>query len=411
MKRLFLIIFIITPYLITAQIKPQKDNAKFIEYKKGYYENSILKGIEEYDNQKKEIPLSPKKFSVDFSNKIVPNSPLQFKSVWYNNPVSQGATGTCWCFSAISFIESEIFKNTNQKVKLSEMYGVYWEYVERARYFVLQKGNCTFGEGSEANGLIRTIKLHGLLPEIEYSGKLPGQKIHNHEKMVEEMNIYLQSVKTKCEWNEEIVIETIKNILNKYMGTPPSIITVNAKEINPLEYSENILKVNPRDYFSFMSIKEKPFNQMGELVEDDNWWHGSNYYNISIEDFMKAIKNAINKGYSISLCGDVSEPGMDRDSKCAIIPTFDIPSEYIDDDSRLIRLKNGSTTDDHCIHLVGYLEKDKDAWFLIKDSGAGAFDGENPGFKYYNEDYVKLKMMNILVNKEAVKEILDKIIK
>lgn len=339
MKRTFLLFLLIFPTLIYAQTKPSKDVGKFVEYKTGYYENSILKGIKEFETQKQKISQPSKKFSVDFANKDVPNSPSQFKSVWFTNPVSQGATGTCWCFSATSFIESEVFKNTNQKIKLSEMFGVYWEYVERAKYFVQQKGNCTFSEGSEANGLIRTIKLYGLVPESEYSGKLSGQKVHNHEKLVNEMNIYLQTVKKNCFWNEEVVVSTIKNILNKCLGEPPTKINENGKELTPLQYSSDVLKINPRDYFSFMSIKDKTFNQMGELVEDDNWWHGSNYYNISIEDFMKAIISAVNKGYSVSLCGDVSEPGMDRDSKCAIIPTFDIPSEYIDDDSRLIRLK------------------------------------------------------------------------
>jgi bleomycin hydrolase len=132
---------------------------------------------------------------------------------------------------------------------------------------------------------------------------------------------------------------------------------------------------------------------------------------VSADDFMKIIVNAIKSGYTISICGDVSEAGIDKEKQVAMIPSFDIPSEYINDDARQLRLENGSTTDDHCIHLVGYLMKDNKYWFLAKDSGAGAFDGKYPGYKYLSEDYVKLKMMNILLYKYAAKEVLDKIIK
>lgn len=107
----------------------------------------------------------------------------------------------------------------------------------------------------------------------------------------------------------------------------------------------------------------------------------------------------------------VSEPGHDKYAEVSIIPTFDIPSEYIDENARQLRLSNKATTDDHCIHLVGYLKKGDDLWFLIKDSGSGAQDGPNKGYRFFHEDYVKLKMMNVLVHKEAASDILDEIIK
>jgi bleomycin hydrolase len=96
----------------------------------------------------------------------------------------------------------------------------------------------------------------------------------------------------------------------------------------------------------------------------------------------------------------------------AFVPTFDIPSEYINDAARQMRFLNGSTTDDHAMHLVGYAVKDGKTWFLIKDSGAGSRNcGESCksfGYYYMSEDYIKLKMMTITVNKDAVKDILAK---
>jgi len=90
----------------------------------------------------------------------------------------------------------------------------------------------------------------------------------------------------------------------------------------------------------------------------------------------------------------------------AMIPDFDIPSAYINDEARQFRFSNKTTTDDHGIHLVGYLDKDGKIWYLIKDSGSSSRDGKNPGYYFYSDDYVKLKMVDFLIHKDAVKAVL-----
>lgn len=100
---------------------------------------------------------------------------------------------------------------------------------------------------------------------------------------------------------------------------------------------------------------------------------------------------------------------MDSKSGIAMIPTYDIPSAYIDEYSRQMRFSNGSTTDDHAMHLVGYLERADGTWFLIKDSGSGGQNNQSsPGYWYMHEDFVKLKMTTFTIHKDAVKEILAK---
>ncbi|WP_337866283.1 hypothetical protein [Ignavibacterium sp.] len=42
--------------------------------------------------------------------------------------------------------------------------------------------------------------------------------------------------------------------------------------------------------------------------------------------------------------------------------------------------------------------------FLIKDSGAGARNVEPVGFYFYHEVYVKLKIMDFCVHKDAVED-------
>ncbi len=414
MERIFTFIALVA---ISITATAQKDHAVFKVYDKGesYYYNTILKDINSVlAKQKTEKPY--KRLKLDTKGKTYPNKVSMYKNqVWHNKPISQGNTGTCWCFSTTSFYESEVYRLTKQKVKLSEMFTVYWEYVQKAKGFVESRGTTEFSEGSEGNAVTRMYKMHGVVRESDYNGLLPGQKFYTHEEMYNEMHKYLLSVKKSDAWNEDQVISTIKSILNHYMGVPPTEITVNGKKMTPKQYLTDVLKINPDDYVEILSYKQEPYWKKCSYDVPDNWWHSKDYYNVPLDVFMQAITNAIKNGYSSSIGGDVSEPGLvaaKGDPQVAVIPDFDIPTKYINDDARQFRFSNKTTTDDHGMHLVGYLEKDGETWFLIKDSSSGSRnnDPKAPEFGYYffRSDYVKLKMMGFTVHKDAVKDILKK---
>jgi bleomycin hydrolase len=396
--------------LTTAQVGPVRDKGIYREKQPGFFQNTILKQLEEYS--KKSAPtVTPTYFTLDLSHYNLPTNIGDYTQYWHNAPVSQGVTGTCWCFSATSFLESEAYRLNGIQVKLSEMYIVYWEYVERARAFVKNKGDMHFAEGSEANAVIRMMKMYGAVPLEAYPGKPADQPFYDHRAMMDEMESYLKNVKESNAWNEKIVIETIQDILRSYMGEPPKKFTWQGKEYTPGVFLTDVLKLNLNDYYSFMSTMALPYNQRGELEEPDNWWHSTDYYNVSLDDFFMLITNALTKGYTVSNCGDVSEPGHLSFEEVSVIPTFDIPADYIDEYSRQMRIVNETTTDDHCIHIVGYLLRDGQYWFLIKDSGSGAYDGPHKGYRFMHQDYVKLKMLTVMMHKDAAKPVLDKIIK
>jgi bleomycin hydrolase len=405
---LFLALFIgITAF---AQ-QPKKDKGTFIEYKPGYYQNYILKGIEDFD--KKDEPVKPSKsFKVDLSGYDIPTSIDQFKKYWYNTPVSQGNTGTCWCFSTTSYFETEIQRLTKQEVKLSELFTVYWEYVEKAKGFVNSRGTTAFGEGSEGNAVTRIWKKYGVVPLSAYSGLKSGQTYHNHAKMFDEMESFLKNIKATNNWNEDYVVSSIKSIMNFYIGEPPTKVKIDGKEISPLDYLNNVLKLKLDDYYDIMSLMQSPYYTKAEYDVTDNWWHCSDYYNLPLDDYMKIIKNSLRSGYTIAVGGDVSEAGFISNSQVALIPSFDIPSEFIDESSRQFRFSNHTTTDDHGLHIVGYFEKDGKDWYLFKDSGSGSRncgkESKNFGFYFVSEDYVKLKLMDFMVHKDMMKEYLPK---
>ena len=389
-----------------------KDKAIFRVTQPGFFQNSIMKDDREL--KEKIEPAKPgKNFAVDLSSTSLPNKVDLYKTQqWRNPPLSQGNTGTCWCFSTTSFFESEVYRINKLQVKLSEMYTVYWEFVEKAARYIHERGNSAFDEGSEANAVTRIWKKYGIVPEDDYSGLTDGRKYHNHDAMLTELKGYLESLKKNSAWDEDAVMTTVKSIMNHYMGVPPSEVTINGQKVTPLQYLKEIIKINPDDYIDILSYTQQPFYKQVEYEVGDNWWHSSDYYNVPLDVFMAALKNAVRKGYTLAIGGDVSEPGFDRTTQCAVVPDFDIPSAYINDDARQFRFSNHTTTDDHGLHLVGYLEKDGKDWYLVKDSGSGSRNNDPNakefGYYFFSEDYVKLKMMDFMVHKDAVKDILAK---
>ena len=391
---------LLIPTLVTSQ-----DIGQFESYSNPFYK-TILSESNDYDKKEKE---EYKSFKMNFDEKKIPQSLDEFTIVHASDPISQGNTGTCWCFSTISFYESEIKRINKKDINLSELYPVYFEYIEKSREYINSRGQTHLGQGSETNAVQRMMKIYGIVPFEAYEGKPSDQPYYNHEKMFSEIETYLKNCKTTNFWNKNTILENIKSILNYYMGQPPTKFRYNGRVYTPKGFMRYVTKLNPDNYVDFMSLMEKPYWEQVEYKVPDNWWRSDDYYNVPLNDFMLIIKESIKNGYSMSIGGDVSESGYSSFHDVAMVPSYDIPSENIDENARQFRFSNGTTTDDHAIHLIGYkIDESGDWWFLIKDSGSGSRNGTFPGYYFYHEDFVKLKMMTFTIHKDAVKEILKK---
>ncbi len=412
------ILFVMTAIciLFPSAIRPQ--NVKYVQEKRSgiieligteadslqAIDDSITASIKNRQSDGREVRWV---IRFDISNVAKPTSPEIFKPQFHFPPLGQFRTGTCWCFSTTSFLETEVARLTGRKVKLSEMHTVYYEHVEKARNYVRKRADSWNGEGSESEAVLLIMKEYGAVPADAYPGRLTGNT-YDHAKMSDEIDRYLTFVSSNNLWDEDNVVAMVKLILNKYMGEPPQSISFEGKNYTPVEFYRDILKINPDDYVPCMSTLSVPFNSRGVFDVWDNWRRDSTYYNLPLNEWYKVIRDAVKGGYTVAIGGDVTEPGYIGEEDIAIVPEFDIPQNLINQDSRELRMYNETTTDDHGVHLVGYSSIDGHDWFLAKDSSRRLAQGKFEGYVFYRDDYIRLKMLTFLVHRDALEKALGR---
>ncbi len=345
----------------------------------------------------------------DMADVVRPESPEAFDSAFHFPPVAQYLTGTCWSFSTTSFYESEVARLTGRHVKLSEIWTVYWEYVEKMKGFVQARGDQPIEEGSESNAVNRIWKTYGVVPESAYPGVLDESGRHDHSALVAELQSLGQWAEENDYWDEDTMVAMTRVVLDRFLGRPPETFTYEGAVYSPKQFLADVLQLHMDDYVELMSTLSVPFYTQGEYDVPDNWWHDASYYNVPLDEWYSALAAAVDAGYTVSIGGDVSEPGLNGAEDIAIVPTFDIPQAFIDQSSREFRFDNHTSTDDHGIHLVGHTTTpDGHAWYLIKDSGRSSRHGRFEGYYFYRDDYIRLKMLTYTIHKDAVADLLAK---
>ena len=362
----------------------------------------------------------------------VKTSDYQFTTV-KENPVTpvknKYRSGTCWCFSTLSFLESEAIKNKNIKdttlyPDFSEMYIVRKAYEDRADKYVRLNGNLNMAAGSDFGDVLEVATTYGLMDQKAYTGMNYGYDLPVQGELDAVLKGYVEAVvKNPNRKLTPVWSKGFAGILDAYLGEVPERFSVNGVSYTPESY-RNAYKLNASDFVGFTSFTHHPFYTQFAIEVEDNWrWTPS--WNVPLDEFMAIIDYAVNNGYTVAWGGDVSEPGFTRDGLAILVDTEakatsgsdqerwvgkaeDRPAEKtaakeieVNQENRQQWFDEKTSTDDHGMHLYG-IAKDQNGtkYYLIKNSWGvtGAYDG----IWYMSENFVKGKTLNILVNKKAI---------
>ena len=324
---------------------------------------------------------------------------------------NQNRTGTCWCFSTLGFLESELLRMGKGEYDLSEMFIVSKNYKDKAEKFVRLHGELNYAQGGSFEDVLQAWKDYGIVPESVMNGLQYGEDMHVHNELESASRAYLDQIiknpnrKLSTAWKKGF-----DGIIDAYLGTAPEKFTYNGKEYTPYTHH--------------------PFYSEFAIEVQDNWrWATS--YNLPIDELMQVFENAINTGYTIAWGADVSEKGFTRNG-IGVIPDIESMERSGSDQDRWLGLStsekdaeikkmmekpckeleitqemrqeaydNYETTDDHGMQIYG-IAKDQTGkkFYMIKNSWGT--DNKYKGTWYISENFVKYKTMNIVVHKDAL---------
>ena len=256
---------------------------------------------------------------VDWSSIKSPEKPEQFDQLWHTPPTPQFYTGTCWAFCSVSLMESEAHRLAGTDVKLSEMWVVYWEYVEKARAYLRSFGHTPLAEGGQDHGTLEILRQYGLVPRAAYAGVLDPDGHYDHTPLRREIKAYLDYVLENDCWDEEMDLAYVRAILDKHMGRPPVDVVFEGKTYSPRAFAREVLQLDADSYVGVVSRMDTPFYSRVLLDVEDNWRRRDDYLNLPLHDFYEVIKKSLKQGYTLSIGGDNSEPGMDGKFDTAVI--------------------------------------------------------------------------------------------
>ena len=360
-----------------------------------------------------------------------PKAPEYEFTVVKENPVTsiknQYRSGTCWCYSALSFIESEILRTKGQEVDLSEMFVVGKSYRDRAVKYVRLDGHLNFAAGSSFGDVLHVIEDYGIVPQEAYSGFNYGTEMPEQNELDAALAGYVRAIaqnpnkKLTTAW-----LNGFDGILDAYLGEVPETFAVNGTQYTPESYRD-ALGINPDDYVNLTSFTHHPFYE-SFIIEVPANWRWDSAYNLPIDELMEVMYNAIDKGYTIAWGSDVSENGFTRDGlavmpvekktaaagsdqerwvgKAADQPKEEVKAELpqemvITQEMRQDGYDRKTTTDDHGMHIYG-VAKDQNGtkYFMVKNSWGET--GKYKGVWYASDSFVKYKTLNVVVHKDAL---------
>ncbi len=353
------------------------------------------------------------------------------------NPITsiknQNRAGTCWCYSSLAFIESELLRMGKGEYDFSEMYIVHNTYLDRADKAVRTHGDASFSQGGSFYDVIYGMEAFGLVPEEEMRpGVMYGDTLSNHNELSAVSDAVVAAIAKgnhrslqKGTDGQPLWKKAVEAVHDIYLGKRPEKFTYKGKEYTPASfYKSTGLKAS--DYVSLTSYTHHPFYSSFVLEIQDNWrWAQS--YNLPIDELMEVFDNAIMNGYTIAWGSDVSENGFTRDG-VAVMPdnekaqelsgsdmarwlklspaekkltTKPQPQKWCTQEERQQAYDNWETTDDHGMQIYG-IAKDQEGneYYMVKNSWGKS--GKYDGIWYASKAFARYKTMNIVVHKDAL---------
>lgn len=329
----------------------------------------------------------------------------------------QGSSGTCWSYSTVSFLESEMVRIGKKPVDLAEMFIVRNQYIDKAENYVRMHGGLLYGQGGAAHDVVNMYGKYGMLPQSVYSGLNYGTTRNNFNELEAVLKGFLTPlIGDNVKMLTPVWKTAFTRVVDTYLGEVPAKFTYEGKEYTPKTFGEQVVGLNAADYVELSSFNTSPFYQKTTLLVPDNWSYDQ-VYNVPVNDLSTIVDYAVKNGFSVTWGTDVSDKGFSWKNGIAyVLPMeFDAMNEeqkanifagpqaegQVTQEERQRLFDNYQTTDDHGMQITGiYTDQNGKEYYKVKNSWGVKNDHE--GYLYVTKNFLKLKTTALLLHKDGV---------
>ncbi len=308
----------------------------------------------------------------------------------------QAGTGTCWDFATVSMLESELLRLGRGTFDLSEMFIADHVYRDKADTYYRMHGNSTFTEGGLSHDVITAIARYGIVRQSDFSGMWPTETRHDHGELQSVLEADLKTVLASRPGPSPKWAAGFNALLDAYLGRMPDTIRVDNRPVTPRQFADQ-LGLDLSAYVELTSFTNMPLWRQGALLTPDNWARDDRTWNLPLDDAMRAIRYAVENGYTVAIGADVSERSFDQRAGYATWRE----GETITPEARQEGWDRFTTTDDHTMHLVG-IARDEAGTTYYKVKNSWGDTGPYHGYIYMSENYVRAKFDLLMLNKAAL---------
>ena len=240
----------------------------------------------------------------------------------------------------------------------------------------------------KSQGASQLCWAYAMLAAIETEHIMRGDSVHLSVAFIEQK----MEQTTSAPASKRGMGQTLLNMIAKFGIVPyesmrsteipaPKWAFMYGMQYTPQEFARSVCA--PDEYIGLGTTRRQPYYEYFEPDFPDNWEHNQ-LFNLPADSLLSTTVRAVSEGHGVCWEGDVSEPGFDWKEGVARMSMF-----------------NGSTTDDHCMAIVG-LARDSagERYFVMKNSwGKG---NARQGLMYMRFDYFAAKTVAVYLPRSVL---------
>lgn len=306
---------------------------------------------------------------------------------------NQGNSQWCWIYALLATIETEHLMQ-GDSVNLSPDY--------LARMWLRQVAQCGYlskdAKGINTRGIapmtLRLLDAYGVEP---YSSYHPRGDV-NYSVISNKLSLMVNRAVQKQSGLRQLGKE-MDDFLDEEIDFLPRFVFMAGAEYTPLEFGHSVCR--PSEYLTLTSFSHHPFGREFVLELRDNQTNEA-AQNVPLDEFVRRIDKSIRAGHPVCWEGDISEPGYSFKRGIVALTRQQAKELAQAKDTMILRqrlFESFSTTDDHCMELMGIAHSESGKKYYIAKNSWGS---NNPygGYMYMSEDYLRLKTILVIIKNE-----------